>query len=358
MKTSKSTLIDNSIIICGPCSAESEEQLTTIASLLKPCKIDYFRAGLWKPRTMPSSFEGVGEKGLPWLKRIQKDFNLKVCTEIATPYHIEQCLEYDIDALWIGARTTSNPFSMQDIAESLKGVEKTIFVKNPLNPDIKLWIGAIERLKKAGINNIVAIHRGFSLYDNGKYRQTPLWKIPVELKREFPELKIICDPSHIAGKREYILELSQMAMNIGFDGLMIEVHNNPNEAKTDALQQITPYDFIHLINNLIIPQRNDTINNTSLNVLRQEINEIDNIIINSIAKRMNISKEIASIKEENNLTVFQPKRWQEILEKILLNGEKQGLTKDFMKEIYEIIHQESIKTQNSIINKSNNYKKE
>lgn len=359
METSLSASTNNNpILICGPCSAESEIQILSTAKALQEIGgISYFRAGLWKPRTRPNEFEGVGEEGLLWLKQVKDNYHMKVCTEVATPYHVEKCLEYDIDSLWLGARTTSNPFSVDEIAESLKGTKKTIFVKNPLNPDIRLWIGAIERLRKKSIENIVAIHRGFSLTDNGKYRQSPLWKIPIELRREMPDMKIICDPSHIAGKRQYIKELSQMAMSIGFDGLMIEVHNKPLEAKTDALQQISPLMLKNIIMKLNVPNKEDSKENSLLASLRDEINDVDNSIINSLSRRMEMSKEIAKIKQEENLAVFQPQRWQEILTNISLKGEKQGLSKDFVKEIYEIIHQESIKIQNLIINKSIDYKK-
>lgn len=357
MKTSQYLLTNYPILICGPCSAESKEQILSTAEAIHKLQISYFRAGLWKPRTRPSEFEGVGQEGLLWLNQVQKDFNMKVCTEVATPFHVEKCLEHNIDALWIGARTTSNPFSIQELAQCLKGTNKTIFVKNPLNPDIKLWIGAIERLMKAGIKDIVAIHRGFSLTDNGKYRQSPLWKIPIELKREMPKIKILSDPSHIAGRRQYVEELSQMAMSIGFDGLMIETHYNPNGAKTDALQQLSPIELKELLSNLIIPNKKQQKDSSSLATLRDDINEIDNKIIESLSIRMNISKEIAKIKEKENLAVFQPQRWQELLDNLTSKGEKQGLEKDFIKEIYEIIHQESIKTQNLVIKKSRNYKK-
>ena len=348
MKTSTFALT-NKMLIAGPYSAEDYSQIRSIAEGIAEFKVDYFRAGVWKPRTRPSEFEGVGVEALSWLKEIQKEFSLKVCTEVATPNHVEQCLSYGIDALWIGARTTTNPFSVQDIAEALRGEKIPIFVKNPLNPDLKLWIGAIERLKRVGIENVYAVHRGFSLADNRNYRQTPLWQIPIELKRIFPDLNIICDPSHIAGKRELVESLSQTAMNLGLDGLMIEVHHNPEIAKTDSKQQLSIKDFENLVKNLIISKTEENILPEKINILRKEIDDIDNKLIELLSERMEVSDKIAQIKKESNLSVLQMNRWNKLLSDRMEYSKTKGLSEVFTKEIFELIHEESIRLQDEII---------
>lgn len=348
MKTSPFVLT-NKMLIAGPCSAESYPQLKATAEGLAKISVDYFRAGVWKPRTRPSEFEGVGAEALSWLKEIKKEFSLKVCTEVANPNHVEQCLASGIDALWIGARTTTNPFSVQDIAEALKGEQVPIFVKNPLNPDLKLWIGAIERLKKVGIENVYAVHRGFSLADNGDYRQTPLWQIPIELKRIFPDLNIICDPSHIAGKRELVESLSQTAMNLGLNGLMIEVHHDPEIAKTDSKQQLSIKQFENLVNSLIISKTEENILPEKINILRKEIDEIDNKLIELLSERMNISNKIAKIKKESNLSVLQVNRWNKLLGDRMEYAQIKGISTPFIKETFELIHKESIRLQDEII---------
>jgi chorismate mutase len=351
MKTSRSGLT-NKILIAGPCSAESFEQLDAVAEGISSLSPNYFRAGVWKPRTRPSEFEGVGTLALDWLSQIKKKHSLKVCTEVANPNHVEQCLKYGIDALWIGARTTTNPFSMQDIAESLKGEQIPIFVKNPLNPDLKLWIGAIERLHQAGIENVYAIHRGFSLTDNGCYRQTPLWQIPIELKRIFPSLNIICDPSNIAGKSEFVESLSQTAMNIGLDGLMIEVHHNPQIAKTDAKQQLSIHQFKSLLNNLIISKTEENVLPEKINILRKEIDNIDNKLIELLSERINVSTKIAQIKKESNISVLQVNRWKKLLSDRIEYSNTKGISEEFIKEIFELIHEESVRVQDEIIKKT------
>lgn len=351
MKTSRSGLT-NKFLIAGPCSAESFEQLDAVAEGISSLSPNYFRAGVWKPRTRPSEFEGVGTLALDWLSQIKKKHSLKVCTEVANPNHVEQCLKYGIDALWIGARTTTNPFSIQDIAESLKGEQIPIFVKNPLNPDLKLWIGAIERLHQAGIENVYAIHRGFSLTDNGCYRQTPLWQIPIELKRIFPSLNIICDPSHIAGKSELVESLSQTAMNIGLDGLMIEVHHNPQIAKTDAKQQLSIHQFKNLLNNLIISKTEENVLPEKINILRKEIDEIDNKLIELLSERINVSTKIAQIKKESNISVLQVNRWKKLLSDRIEYSNTKGVSEEFIKEIFELIHEESVRVQDEIIKKT------
>ena len=339
------------ILVCGPCSAESFEQVYSTASMLKELNINYFRAGLWKPRTRPGGFEGIKEQGLIWLKQIQKDFNLKICTEVASPYMVEKCLENNFDAVWVGARTTQNPFIIEDIASCLDGTDMTVMVKNPLNPDIKLWLGAIERFEKYNIKNIIAIHRGFSLSYNN-YRQSPLWRIPLEMKRLRNDISLICDPSHIAGDTKYIKEIADNAISTGFDGLMIETHINPSSALTDKNQQLD----INQLKNLLIslPKVNNKNNGEikELTLLRKQINDIDNSIIETLSERMQVSRKIAQIKMDNNLTIFQNERWQEVLENKTKFAQSRQLNTDFIKELYEIIHQESINEQHLIINKS------
>lgn len=342
------SVLTKPIYICGPCSAENREQVLCSAKEIAKTGVQWFRAGLWKPRTRPSCFEGVGDSGLSWLTEVKEQYNINVCTEVANPSHVEQCLKHNIDGLWLGARTTSNPFSVEEIAQSLKGVNNiTIMIKNPMIADMKLWLGAIERMEKQGIKNILAIHRGFTLADNKPYRQTPLWRIPIELKQERKDLKIICDPSHIAGKREYVREIAEQAANIGFDGLMIETHCSPSSALTDSEQQITPKELENLIFSIHFPE--NTGSSDKLSALREEINEADNTIIDALAKRMHLSQSIAKIKQEENMTVFQHSRWQEVLNRIISQAQNHSLNDTFVKEIYEIIHQESIKVQNNIL---------
>lgn len=336
------------LLIAGPCSAESREMLMSAAARLVVYPNVLFRAGLWKPRTRPSAFEGVGEEGLAWLSEVQKTFGLRVCTEVASAEHVELCRKSGVDALWIGARTSGNPFSMQEIAEALSGTDKPIFVKNPLNPDLKLWIGAMERLQKSNCRNVYAIHRGFSLADNGIYRQSPLWQIPIELRRLMPELKILCDPSHIAGKRELVFELAQTAMNLCFDGLMVEMHPCPEEAKTDALQQLTPEQLHNLIDGLNITREEDQ-RQTDLELLREKIDKIDTEIIGLLGKRMQISRQVSHIKKQKNMSVLQINRWDKLLKERMQQAEPKGLNGEFIKEIFEQIHKESVFIQDEML---------
>lgn len=336
------------LLIAGPCSAESREMLMSAAARLVVYPNVLFRAGLWKPRTRPSAFEGVGEDGLAWLSEVQKTFGLRVCTEVASAEHVELCRKSGVDALWIGARTSGNPFSMQEIAEALSGTDKPIFVKNPLNPDLKLWIGAMERLQKSNCRNVYAIHRGFSLADNGIYRQSPLWQIPIELRRLMPELKILCDPSHIAGKRELVFELAQTAMNLCFDGLMVEMHPCPEEAKTDALQQLTPEQLHNLIDGLKITREEDQ-RQTDLELLREKIDKIDTEIIGLLGKRMQISRQVSHIKKQKNMSVLQINRWDKLLKERMQQAEPKGLNGEFIKEIFEQIHKESVFIQDEML---------
>ncbi|MBR1625922.1 MAG: bifunctional 3-deoxy-7-phosphoheptulonate synthase/chorismate mutase type II [Bacteroidales bacterium] len=339
------------LLVCGPCSAESFEQVYQTATAVKDVGVDYFRAGLWKPRTRPNGFEGVGERGVYWMKQIQQELNLKICTEVANPYMAETCLKNNFNAVWIGARTTQNPFVVEDIASCLDGSDVVVMVKNPLNPDIKLWLGAIERFEKHSITNIIAIHRGFSLTYN-KYRQSPLWRIPLELKRRRHDIPVLCDPSHIAGHTDYVKEIATTAISTGFDGLMIETHIKPSDALTDSMQQLTVNQLKSLIQSL--PQViSESKEDARLNSLRNQIDDIDNSIITALSERMSVSREIAKIKKQHNLAAFQSNRWEKVLTNILKEAAVNHLDINFVKELYEIIHQESIKEQNLIINKSN-----
>lgn len=339
---------DKKIIIAGPCSAESEQQVLQTAHALASMKLDYFRAGVWKPRTKPGCFEGIGELALNWLVKARQETGLPIATEIANASHAEAALRYQLDAIWIGARTTTNPFAVQEIAEALKGSSIKVFVKNPVNPDIELWIGAIERLQKVGIQHIGAIHRGFSSYGQNIYRNAPQWHIPLELQRRYPELPIICDPSHIGGKANLIETLAQEALDMQFDGLMIETHPHPLDAWSDAKQQITPSEFKQIIEHLIIRKKSSK--NTAIDSLRQEIDTQDQLIIEALAKRFAITNHIGSLKKESNLPVFQPNRYTELLEKEIKLAHSMGVDSTFMKKIIETIHEESVRIQSQIMN--------
>ena len=341
------------LIIAGPCSAETEEQMLEIAKNLKNNEIDFFRAGIWKPRTRPGGFEGVGEIGLNWLKKVKEITGLKTATEVANRDHIKLALEYDIDLLWIGARTTVNPFIVQEIADELKGTDKIVLVKNPVNPDLALWIGALERLKMAGIEKLGAIHRGFSSYEKSKYRNIPEWQIPIELKNIFPNLPIICDPSHITGKRELIFDVSQTALDLNFDGLMIETHCTPDAAWSDAAQQITPERLVQIMNDLRIRQvsTNQEDYVSKLSTLRSHIDIIDDQLLDLLKKRMNIADEIGTLKKANNVAILQNQRWHEILGKVILEGEQYGLSEEFIIQVFKAIHQESINRQTAVVSR-------
>lgn len=337
------------LVIAGPCSAETEEQVFNTASQLNKVGIKVFRAGIWKPRTKPGGFEGVGEQGLPWLQRVKKELGMLVSTEVANTKHVEAALEAGIDILWIGARTSANPFAMQEIADALKGVDIPVLIKNPVNPDLELWIGAIERINGAGVKRIGVIHRGFSTYDKKIYRNLPMWHIPIELHRRIPNLPIICDPSHIGGRRELVAPLCQQAMDLGFDGLIVECHYSPDDAWSDAKQQITP-DVLNLIlDRLVI--RDTTSSTESIEALRSQIDECDNSLLDILAKRMRISREIATYKREHNMTVVQATRYKEILDKRCAQGVLCGMSDEFVRTIFERIHEESVRQQLELINK-------
>lgn len=337
------------VVIAGPCSAESEEQTLNTAKQLASKGIKIFRAGIWKPRTKPGGFEGVGEKGLPWLQRVKQETGMRVATEVATAKHVEEVLKHDIDLLWIGARTSANPFAVQEIADSLRGVDIPVLIKNPVNPDLELWIGALERLNNAGVKQLGVIHRGFSSYDKKIYRNIPQWHIPIELRRRLPKLPIICDPSHIGGRRELIAPLCQQAMDLNFDGLMVESHENPDCAWSDAMQQVTPDILSYILNLLVIREGKQTTEN--LSELRSQIDECDNQLIETLAKRMRISREIGVFKKEHNMTIFQSGRYDEIINKRGIQAVQCGMDSEFMKKVFEAIHEESVRQQVEIINK-------
>ena len=342
------------IIVAGPCSAESEEQVLTTARGLAAQNIDLFRAGIWKPRTRPGSFEGVGRVGLKWLQKVQKETGLKVTTEVANKDHVFEALKHGIDVVWLGARTTVNPFSVQEIADALQGTNIPVMIKNPINPDLKLWIGAIERIYNAGIENISVIHRGFSYHGDTAFRNVPRWQIPIELKRQFPNLEVICDNSHICGRRDTLQEVAQKSMDLDFDGLMTEVHPDPDNAWSDAAQQITPAIFGELVNSLVVrsSDSDDSIFKQNLVHLRSEIDEIDHELINILGKRMAISDKIGLYKKDNNIAILQKSRWSEILDKHIEMGVKVGLSENFMSILLRAIHHESINHQAEVMNKA------
>lgn len=335
-------------VIAGPCSAETEEQVIETARQLayKGCHI--FRAGVWKPRTKPGGFEGNGEAALPWLKRVKEETGMLTSTEVATPEHVKLALKYDIDILWVGARTSANPFAMQAIADSLQGVDIPVLVKNPVNPDLELWIGAMERINQAGVKRIAAIHRGFSSYDKKIYRNLPMWQIPIELRRRIPELPIFCDPSHIGGRRELIAPLCQQAMDLGFDGLIIECHCDPDKAWSDAKQQITPDILDYILGLLVI--RDQSVTTEGISALRKQIDDLDNQLMELLSKRMRVCREIGHYKKEHNMTVLQTSRYNEILNKRGAQGSLCGMDPNFIKTIFEAVHEESVRQQIEIIN--------
>ena len=336
-------------VIAGPCSAESEEQVMNTARELKEKGCHNFRAGVWKPRTKPGGFEGQGEKALPWLQQVKKETGMLVATEVATPKHVELCMKYGVDILWVGARTTANPFAVQALADSLKGVDVPVFVKNPVNPDLELWIGALERINQAGVKRIGAIHRGFSSYDKKIYRNTPQWQIPIELRRRNPDLPLICDPSHIGGRRELIAPLCQQAMDLGMDGLIVESHCDPDKAWSDAKQQVTPDVLDYILSLLVI--RDETVTTEGITQLRHQIDELDNQLMDLLAKRMRVCREIGQYKKEHNMTVLQTNRYNEILEKRGAQGALCGMGAEFVAQVFEHIHEESVRQQIEIINK-------
>ncbi len=335
-------------VIAGPCSAETEEQVVTTARQLASRGCKMYRAGAWKPRTKPGGFEGNGEQALPWLRRVKEETGMLVATEVATPEHVELALQYGIDILWVGARTSANPFAMQALADSLRGTDATVLVKNPVNPDLELWIGAMERINQAGITRMAAVHRGFSSYDNKIYRNAPTWQIPIELRRRIPNLPIVCDPSHIGGRRELIAPLCQQAMDLGFDGLIIESHCSPDEAWSDAKQQVTP-DVLDYILGLIVV-RDGSVTTEGIYELRKQIDELDNQLMELLSKRMRVCREIGQYKKEHNMTVLQTVRYNEIQSKRGAQGALCGMDPDFVRKVFEEVHEESVRQQIEIMN--------
>lgn len=336
-------------VIAGPCSAETEEQVMTTARQLAAKGCHIFRAGVWKPRTKPGGFEGNGETALPWMACVKKETGMLIATEVATPEHVELAMKYGVDILWVGARTSANPFAMQALADSLKGADVPVLVKNPVNPDLELWIGAMERINQAGIKRLGAIHRGFSSYDKKIYRNLPMWQIPIELHRRIPSLPIFCDPSHIGGSRELVAPLCQQAMDLGFDGLIVESHCAPDCAWSDAKQQVTPDVLDYILSLLVV--RDKAVTTEGIVQLRKQIDELDNQLMELLAKRMRVCREIGQYKKEHNMTVLQTTRYNEILDKRGAQGSLCGMDADFVKNVFEEIHEESVRQQMEIINK-------
>lgn len=336
------------LVIAGPCSAESAGQvLATARGLAKSPHVKAFRAGIWKPRTRPNSFEGIGEAGLDWLKQVKAETGLRTATEVANRRHVELCLEHGVDILWIGARTTVSPFAVQEIADALRGVDIPVFVKNPINAELGLWLGAIERLYDAGVRKLGAIHRGFSTYVEMQFRNDPKWQIPIELKRLLPDLPLICDPSHISGKREYIEPLSQMAMDLGLQGLIIESHIDPDRAMSDAKQQVTPEELCRILERLRVRDAGITDRDVKRQIarFRAEISQVDDKIIQDLAERMKWVEEIGRLKHEHNIPVLQLTRWENLLESHIAKAQQAGLDADFIKSLFELIHAQAVKRQ-------------
>ena len=340
------------LVIAGPCSAESEKQVMETANLLREYGIGLYRAGIWKPRTRPGHFEGVGSKGLAWLKKVKEETGMLVSTEVGSEKHVYEALKYGIDIIWVGARSTANPFVVQDIANALHGVDIPVFVKNPINPDLELWKGAIERIYTAGITRIGAIHRGFSTFGETVYRNLPTWQIPIDLKTSIPDIPMINDPSHIGGKREFIHEISQKAMDLDFDGLIIESHCDPSCALSDAAQQLTPDDLNKVLKSLILrdPQGKSKETLNELIDYRKEIDQFDKTLMDILEQRMEIVKKIGQFKKDNQMTILQTTRWEEIIDKHLADGSNRGFSEKFIDRLFKAIHQESISIQTKIMN--------
>ena len=345
--------LSHPLVIGGPCSAETEEQVLKIAHELKDTDVTVLRAGIWKPRTRPGMFEGVGAIGLKWLQKAKAETGLLTATEVANAVHVKLALEHDVDILWIGARSTVSPFIMQDIADALEGTDKIVLVKNPVNPDLALWLGGVERLYTANIKKLGLIHRGFSSYEKSKYRNNPEWQIAVEAQNKFPDLPMICDPSHIAGKRDLIFDICQTALDLNFDGLMVESHWDPDNAWSDASQQVTPSVLVQIMKDLKIRKETneEEAYTTALNTLRAQIDIADQTILDTLGKRMKVAEEIGTLKKSKNVAVLQNKRWNEILGKMILEGQDRNLSEEFILKIFKAIHQESINHQEEVVNK-------
>jgi len=344
--------LDHPLVIAGPCSAETEAQVLKIAHQLKDTDTTVLRAGIWKPRTRPGNFEGVGALGLKWLQKAKEETGLLTTTEVANANHVDLALKHDIDILWVGARTTVSPFIVQELADALKGTDKTVLIKNPVNPDLALWLGAVERFYEAGVKNLGVIHRGFSTYEKTRYRNNPEWQIPIDLQNRFPDLPLILDPSHIAGRRDIIFDLCQTALDLNYDGLMVETHYDPDNAWSDAKQQITPASLDQMTVDLRIrKEEGDAVEyRNKLATMRAKIDVIDHKLLEVLGNRMKISDEIGTLKKRNNVAILQTKRWNEILGKMILQGENNELSEEFILKLYKAIHQESINHQKKIIN--------
>ncbi len=344
--------LSHPLVIGGPCSAETEEQVLKIAHELKDSDVSIYRAGIWKPRTRPGMFEGVGSIGLKWMQKVKEETGLLIATEVANAAHVKLALDHDIDVLWIGARSTVSPFIIQEIAEALEGTEKIVLIKNPVNPDLSLWLGGVERIYKSNINKIGLIHRGFSTYEKTKYRNIPEWQIAIEVQNKFPDIPMICDPSHIGGRRDLIFDISQTALDLNFDGLMIESHHNPDKAWSDANQQVTPKRLIEIMKELKIRKETNQEEDykNKIDNFRTQIDLIDYSLLDSLGKRMKISEEIGNLKKSKNVAVLQSKRWKKIIQKMILEGKEKGLTEEFILRIFKAIHQESINHQEKVIN--------
>ncbi len=344
--------LNHPMVIAGPCSAETEAQMLDAAFQLKDSDTSIFRAGIWKPRTRPGNFEGVGAIGLKWLQTVKRETGLQTTTEVANANHIELALEHDVDVLWIGARTTVNPFMVQELANALAGVDKPVLVKNPVNPDLALWLGAVERLYKSNVRKLGVIHRGFSSYEKSKYRNKPEWQIPIELQNQFPDLPLFVDPSHIGGRRDLILELCQKALDLNYDGMMIETHPTPDQAWSDAEQQVTPDRLKEILKSLVVrdPQIEGVKYINELEKLRTKIDSFDDTLLRVLGERMTTVEDIGRLKKSQNVAVLQNARWHEILKKMVDLGEKENLSAEFVTKIFQAIHQESINHQEQIMN--------
>ena len=345
--------LNHPLVIAGPCSAETEDQVLKIAHELENSDVSIFRAGIWKPRTRPGGFEGVGEIGLKWLQKAKAETGLLMATEVATAAHVKLALEHNIDVLWIGARTTVNPFAVQEIADALQGTDKIVLLKNPVNPDLSLWIGGLERLYNANIKKLGVIHRGFSTYEKTEYRNNPEWQIAIDLQNRFPDLPLICDPSHITGRRDMIQEVSQQALDLNYDGLIIETHIDPDNAWSDAAQQVTPATLKQMFVDLRVRKVTDDESeyNQKMAKLRMQIDEFDGKLLEILGNRMKVADKIGLLKKEKNVAILQNKRWNEILGKMILEGEEKGLSNEFVMLLFKAIHQESINHQEKVINK-------
>ena len=342
--------LEHPLVIAGPCSAETEDQVLTIAHALKDTDATVFRAGIWKPRTRPGNFEGVGALGLRWLQRAKEETGMLITTEVANATHVDMAMAHDVDIFWIGARSTVSPFIVQEIADALKGTDKPVLIKNPVNPDLSLWLGAVERLYSADIKNLGVIHRGFSTYEKTRYRNNPEWQLAVDLQNRFPDLPLILDPSHIAGRRDIIFDLCQTALDLNYDGLMVETHHTPDKAWSDAAQQITPDTLVQIMEDLKIRKEFSKAAefNNQINTLRTQIDVIDHQLIEILGKRMKVSDNIGTLKKANNVAVLQTKRWNEILGRMILEGEENNLSEEFILRVFKAIHQESINHQEKI----------